>query len=164
MTRIPRSAQKLRTSAVAKCRMFRVQRMSACHPPPCIGQDRRRIGQDNRPVDHRLNQICRIGQILRKTRRFDGSNPVSRLYPRIEQDALDLLRMNRDRTKVWAPRMMSSSRNAGPRGLVAARTRMLESRVNLTRAGRGFSANAPSTRASVSSSETSGPREPISRA
>ena len=29
MTRIPRSAQKLRTSVEAKCRMFRVQRMSA---------------------------------------------------------------------------------------------------------------------------------------
>jgi hypothetical protein len=48
------------------------------------------IGQDDRPVDYRLNQICRVGQILRKTRRFDGRNPVSRLYPRIEQDALDL--------------------------------------------------------------------------
>ena len=43
----------------------------------------------NRPVDQPLNQIWRIGQTLRKTRRFDGSNPVSRLYLPIEQNALD---------------------------------------------------------------------------
>ena len=96
-----------------------------------------RIELSQRFHDDGLNQVSDFRKIAGKAHDLIGGDPVSRLNARIQQNPLDLIENKPRQYQRMSAQDRIQDTESGPRGLITARTRMFESRVNLTGDGCG---------------------------